>query len=71
VISEFTDGRRTLPVDPNLLCLTFQVSLVGAAETHGTCGYPEIQDEYDYFSTALYLYSKYNVTVESKLLIGF
>ncbi|KAL5228923.1 hypothetical protein ABZP36_017188 [Zizania latifolia] len=31
-------------------------------ETHGTCGYPEIQDEYDYFSTALYLYSKYNVT---------
>ncbi|VAH66990.1 unnamed protein product [Triticum turgidum subsp. durum] len=30
--------------------------------THGTCGYPEIQDEYDYFSTALYLYSKYNVT---------
>ncbi|KAF7031991.1 hypothetical protein CFC21_043222 [Triticum aestivum] len=29
---------------------------------HGTCGYPEIQDEYDYFSTALYLYSKYNVT---------
>jgi hypothetical protein len=33
------------------------------AETHGTCAYPEIQDEYDYFSTALYLYSKYNVTV--------
>ncbi|CAL4959988.1 unnamed protein product [Urochloa decumbens] len=31
-------------------------------ETHGTCAYPEIQDEYDYFSTALYLYSKYNVT---------
>ncbi|RLN03744.1 hypothetical protein C2845_PM13G16110 [Panicum miliaceum] len=31
-------------------------------QTHGTCAYPEIQDEYDYFSTALYLYSKYNVT---------
>ncbi|KAL6614007.1 hypothetical protein ACP70R_036277 [Stipagrostis hirtigluma subsp. patula] len=31
-------------------------------ETHGTCAYPAIQDEYDYFSTALYLYSKYNVT---------
>ncbi|PUZ53513.1 hypothetical protein GQ55_5G057300 [Panicum hallii var. hallii] len=31
-------------------------------KTHGTCAYPEIQDEYDYFSTALYLYSKYNAT---------
>lgn len=37
------------------------------AETHGTCAYPEIQDEYDYFSTALYLYSKYNVTVSHLL----
>ncbi|VAH66987.1 unnamed protein product [Triticum turgidum subsp. durum] len=36
--------------------------LLGPRATHGTCGYPEIQDEYDYFSTALYLYSKYNVT---------
>ncbi|CAM0884094.1 unnamed protein product [Alopecurus aequalis] len=35
---------------------------VHEVQTHGTCGYPEIQDEYDYFSTALYLYSKYNVT---------
>ncbi|XP_051227399.1 ribonuclease 2 [Lolium perenne] len=35
---------------------------VHEVKTHGTCAYPEIQDEYDYFSTALYLYSKYNVT---------
>ena len=33
------------------------------AEKHGTCSYPVIQDEYSYFSTALYLYSNYNVTV--------
>jgi hypothetical protein len=40
------------------------------AETHGTCAYPEIQDEYDYFSTALYLYSKYNVTVSLHYIIS-
>ncbi|KAG1328265.1 ribonuclease 2 [Cocos nucifera] len=31
-------------------------------EKHGTCSFPVIQDEYDYFSTVLDLYSKYNVT---------
>lgn len=33
------------------------------SEKHGTCSYPIIQDEYSYFSTALHLYSTYNVTV--------
>ncbi|TVU36183.1 hypothetical protein EJB05_18104 [Eragrostis curvula] len=42
--------------------LWWKRAILGARETHGTCAYPEIQDEYDYFSTALYLYSKYNVT---------
>ncbi|KAL5990804.1 hypothetical protein ACLOJK_011708 [Asimina triloba] len=31
-------------------------------EKHGTCSYPVIQDEYSYFSTALDLYFKYNIT---------
>jgi len=31
-------------------------------EKHGTCSYPVIQDEYDYFATTLNLYTKYNVT---------
>ncbi|KAJ3678173.1 hypothetical protein LUZ60_001976 [Juncus effusus] len=31
-------------------------------EKHGTCSYPVIQDEYDYFATTLDLYTKYNVT---------
>jgi len=35
------------------------------AEKHGTCSYPVIQDEYSYFSTALHLYSNYNVTVSN------
>ncbi|KAL6601751.1 hypothetical protein ACP70R_044971 [Stipagrostis hirtigluma subsp. patula] len=41
-------------------------------EKHGTCAYPAIQDEYSYFSTALQLYSSYNVTamLESKISIG-
>ncbi|BAF07001.1 Os01g0897300 [Oryza sativa Japonica Group] len=54
---------------PSLYCGSFSTCFGGKRpfwvhewETHGTCGYPEIQDEYDYFSTALYLYSKYNVT---------
>lgn len=29
---------------------------------HGTCAYPVIQDEYTFFSKALELYSKYNIT---------
>ncbi|PIN19795.1 Ribonuclease, T2 family [Handroanthus impetiginosus] len=29
---------------------------------HGTCSFPVVRDEYDYFVTALYLYFKYNVT---------
>ena len=45
------------------MLIRFYSILFFLAETHGTCVYPEIQDEYDYFSTALYLYSKYNVTV--------
>ncbi|THU59599.1 hypothetical protein C4D60_Mb07t03790 [Musa balbisiana] len=32
------------------------------AEKHGTCSYPIIQDEYSYFSTALGLYFKNNMT---------
>ncbi|XAR60865.1 Ribonuclease T(2) [Bertholletia excelsa] len=31
-------------------------------EKHGTCSFPVIQDEYDYFLTTLNLYFKYNVT---------
>ncbi|XP_058094322.1 ribonuclease 2-like [Magnolia sinica] len=31
-------------------------------EKHGTCSFPVIQDEYSYFSTALNLYVKYNMT---------
>ncbi|XP_039123094.1 ribonuclease 2 [Dioscorea cayenensis subsp. rotundata] len=31
-------------------------------EKHGTCSYPVIQDEYSYFSKALDLYFKYNIT---------
>lgn len=31
-------------------------------EKHGTCAYPVIKNEYDYFQTALNLYLKYNVT---------
>lgn len=31
-------------------------------EKHGTCSYPIIQDEYSYFSKALDLYYKYNIT---------
>ncbi|KAG0540553.1 hypothetical protein BDA96_03G419200 [Sorghum bicolor] len=46
---------------PSLYCGSSSTCF-GGRETHGTCAYPEIQDEYDYFSTALYLYSKYNVT---------
>ncbi|WVZ67844.1 hypothetical protein U9M48_016872 [Paspalum notatum var. saurae] len=65
-------GMRYLNVDANtrevlaVLVLWFFFYLLwwkgSILETHGTCAYPEIQDEYDYFSTALYLYSKYNVT---------
>ncbi|TVU08906.1 hypothetical protein EJB05_42333 [Eragrostis curvula] len=36
--------------------------LIRISEKHGTCSYPIIQDEYSYFSTALNLYSTYNVT---------
>ncbi|KAL6978931.1 Ribonuclease 2 [Sarracenia purpurea var. burkii] len=31
-------------------------------EKHGTCSFPAIRDEYEYFSTTLNLYFKYNVT---------
>ncbi|XP_068665537.1 ribonuclease 2-like [Aristolochia californica] len=31
-------------------------------EKHGTCSYPVIKDEYDYFKTAFDLYFKYNIT---------
>ncbi|KMZ60433.1 ribonuclease 2 [Zostera marina] len=31
-------------------------------EKHGTCMFPEIKDEYTYFSTTLDLYAKYNIT---------
>ncbi|GAA0141483.1 endoribonuclease [Lithospermum erythrorhizon] len=31
-------------------------------EKHGTCEFPYIKDEYDYFTKALSLYFKYNVT---------
>lgn len=31
-------------------------------EKHGTCAYPVIKDEYNYFLTALDLYNKYNIT---------
>jgi len=34
-----------------------------SAGKHGTCSYPLIQDEYSYFSKALELYFKYNITV--------
>ncbi|KAJ1286632.1 hypothetical protein BS78_03G367300 [Paspalum vaginatum] len=46
---------------PSLYCGSSSTCF-GGRETHGSCAHPEIQDEYDYFSTALYLYSKYNVT---------
>ncbi|RWV83269.1 hypothetical protein GW17_00055151 [Ensete ventricosum] len=36
--------------------------LVWFAEKHGTCSCPIIQDEYSYFSTALGLYFKNNMT---------
>ncbi|GJM92198.1 hypothetical protein PR202_ga08638 [Eleusine coracana subsp. coracana] len=42
--------------------LWWKGAILGTRETHGTCAYPEMLDEYDYFSTALYLCSKYNVT---------
>ncbi|CAL5386157.1 unnamed protein product [Camellia sinensis] len=32
-------------------------------EKHGTCSFPVIRDEYDYFLTTLNVYFKYNVTV--------
>nr|GMC59640.1 ribonuclease 2-like isoform X1 [Ipomoea batatas] len=32
------------------------------AEKHGTCSYPVIKNEYEYFVNALDLYFKYNVT---------
>ncbi|XP_078181941.1 ribonuclease 2-like [Carex rostrata] len=35
---------------------------MGTRKKHGTCSYPVIQDEYDYFATTLNLYTKYNVT---------
>ncbi|GJM92306.1 hypothetical protein PR202_ga08767 [Eleusine coracana subsp. coracana] len=45
------------------ICMSNVLNLLFSfGETHGTCAYPEMLDEYDYFSTALYLYSKYNVT---------
>ena len=59
VMSFYVDGVVSLKI----CFLLFTLFSVFLAETHGTCAYPEIQDEYDYFSTALYLYSKYNVTV--------
>lgn len=40
------------------------------AEKHGTCSYPVVKDEYSYFSTALDLYFKYNVTVSMIKLYG-
>jgi ribonuclease I len=39
------------------------------SEKHGTCSYPVIQDEYDYFATTLNLYTKYNVTVSVILFL--
>uniref|UniRef100_A0A453G548 Uncharacterized protein n=2 Tax=Aegilops tauschii subsp. strangulata TaxID=200361 RepID=A0A453G548_AEGTS len=54
-------GLHFVPVVHVLMFLSLD-RLLRQWATHGTCGYPEIQDEYDYFSTALYLYSKYNVT---------
>ena len=56
-MSRYVEDDRSVIED---LFLTFSLFL---AEIHGTCAYPEIHDEYGYFSTALYLYSKYNVTV--------
>ncbi|GMP48747.1 hypothetical protein CsSME_00015999 [Camellia sinensis var. sinensis] len=34
----------------------------GQWEKHGTCSFPVIRDEYDYFLTTLNVYFKYNVT---------
>lgn len=33
------------------------------AEKHGTCAYPVVEDEHEFFFTTLNVYFKYNVTV--------
>ncbi|XP_077228482.1 ribonuclease 2-like isoform X2 [Tasmannia lanceolata] len=54
---------------PSLSCTSSSVCHGGKGlfwahewEKHGTCSFPVIQDEYSYFSTALDLYFKYNLT---------
>jgi hypothetical protein len=37
------------------------------SEKHGTCSAPVVQDELQYFTIALDLYFKYNVTVSTQI----
>lgn len=41
------------------------------SEKHGTCSYPVVHDEYEYFQTTLIAYFKYNVTVSWSLFYLF
>ncbi|GAU29960.1 hypothetical protein TSUD_360750 [Trifolium subterraneum] len=46
---------------PSLSC-SKPSSCNGGKEKHGTCSYPVVGNEYDYFLTTLNVYFKYNVT---------
>ncbi|RDY06661.1 Ribonuclease 2, partial [Mucuna pruriens] len=46
---------------PSLSCSS-PSTCSGGKEKHGTCSYPVIRNEYDYFLTTLNVYFKYNVT---------
>ncbi|XP_066392576.1 ribonuclease 2-like [Miscanthus floridulus] len=56
----------------NARCRSVHLPVYSETKKHGTCSYPVIQDEYSYFSTALHLYSNYNVTatLASKNSVG-
>ncbi|KAJ8449021.1 hypothetical protein Cgig2_004076 [Carnegiea gigantea] len=46
----------------NACCRGSNAPMEFTLQKHGTCAYPVIKNEYDYFQTAVNLYLKYNVT---------